>query len=112
MFLAIQKYEADLGHTLMMLGVLYLWLTQLTSWDRRQLWLSKLLQFRNIYFSLYTYAESDQCLPPLYRQLLEILVHPTVRKRRIPVLLACNKSDEGAKAHTVEFVRKRLEREM
>ena len=39
-------------------------------------------------------------------------MHPTVRKRRIPVLIACNKSDEGPKAHTVEFVRKRLEREM
>ena len=43
---------------------------------------------------------------------MEVLVHPIVRKRRIPVLIACNKSDEGAKAHTVEFVRKRLEREM
>lgn len=48
----------------------------------------------------------------LCRQLLEVLVHPTVRRRRIPVLIACNKSDEGAKAHTVDFVRKRLEREM
>lgn len=48
----------------------------------------------------------------LCRQLLEVLVHPTVCKRRIPVVIACNKSDEGAKAHTVEFVRKRLEREM
>ncbi|KAL3161410.1 hypothetical protein ABBQ32_010300 [Trebouxia sp. C0010 RCD-2024] len=45
-------------------------------------------------------------------QLLEVLVHPTVRRRRIPVLIACNKSDEGAKAHTVDFVRKRLEREI
>ena len=48
----------------------------------------------------------------LCRQLLEILAHSAVRKHRIPVLIACNKSDEGAKAHTVDFVRKRLEREM
>jgi hypothetical protein len=28
------------------------------------------------------------------------------------VLLACNKQDMGSKAHTVEFIRKRLEREL
>ena len=48
----------------------------------------------------------------LCRQLIEILNHPYVRKRRIPLVIACNKSDEGAKAHTVDFVRKRLEKEM
>jgi signal recognition particle receptor subunit beta len=30
----------------------------------------------------------------------------------VPVLLACNKQDMGSKAHTLEFIRKRLEREL
>ena len=45
-------------------------------------------------------------------QLVEILTHPTVAKRKCPVLLACNKADAGPKAHTVDFIRKQLEREI
>lgn len=30
----------------------------------------------------------------------------------MPVLLACNKSDVGVKAHTPEFIRKMLEKEL
>ncbi|KAK9828645.1 hypothetical protein WJX72_001279 [[Myrmecia] bisecta] len=45
-------------------------------------------------------------------QLYEVLANATVRKRRLPVLLACNKADMGPKAHTVEFIRKRLEKEI
>ena len=48
----------------------------------------------------------------LYRQLYDLLSHPAVAKRKLPVLLACNKADQGTKAHTVEFVRKRLEKEI
>lgn len=45
-------------------------------------------------------------------QLYEILTHPVVSKKRLPILLACNKADAGPKAHTVDFIRKRLEREL
>lgn len=43
---------------------------------------------------------------------MQVLSDPTVQSRRIPVLLMCNKSDLGMKAHTSDFVRKRLEREL
>lgn len=41
-----------------------------------------------------------------------MLAHPAVARRRLPVLLACNKMDMGARAHTVDFIRKRLEKEI
>ena len=43
---------------------------------------------------------------------MQVLSNPTVHNRRLPVLLACNKADLGAKAHTTDFVRKRLEKEL
>ena len=43
-------------------------------------------------------------------QLYDVLTHPGVDRRRLPVLLAANKVDCGARAHTVEFIRKRLEK--
>ncbi len=43
-------------------------------------------------------------------QLYDVLAHPVISGRRLPVLLACNKSDCGTKAHTMEFIRKRLEK--
>lgn len=49
---------------------------------------------------------------PSCRQLLEVLSEPPIQKHHVPLMLACNKADEGARAHTVDFVRKRLEREM
>ena len=45
-------------------------------------------------------------------QLLEVLNHPAMLKRRLPLLIACNKADLGAKAHSAEFVKKRLEKEI
>ncbi len=30
----------------------------------------------------------------------------------MPLLLVCNKTDEGARAHTADFIRKRLEKEL
>eukprot|EP00873_Tetraselmis_striata_P008116 jgi/Tetstr1/428380/TSEL_018414.t1 len=42
----------------------------------------------------------------------EVLSHPALARARVPLLLACNKSDLGAKAHTIEFVRKKLEKEI
>ena len=41
-----------------------------------------------------------------------MLTHPVIAGRRLPVLVACNKADAGAKAHTVDFIRKRLEKEI
>lgn len=48
----------------------------------------------------------------LCRQLYEVLAAAGVAKRRLPVLLAANKADHGARAHTPDFVRRRLEREL
>eukprot|EP00887_Chlorella_sp_A99_P002206 scaffold21.g2206.t1 len=45
-------------------------------------------------------------------QLCDALCHPSVARRRLPVLLACNKQDMGSHAHTVDFVRKQLEKEV
>ena len=43
--------------------------------------------------------------------LYDVLGNPTVQKSRVPVLVACNKMDLSS-AHTAEFTRKRLEKEM
>lgn len=43
-------------------------------------------------------------------QLYDVLVHPTVNRRRLPVLLAANKGDCGPRSHTADFIRKRLEK--
>ncbi|KAL6768526.1 SRP2 [Auxenochlorella protothecoides x Auxenochlorella symbiontica] len=45
-------------------------------------------------------------------QLYDVLTHPSVVGRRLPILLVCNKSDMGVKAHSVDFIRKRLEKEL
>ena len=42
--------------------------------------------------------------------LYDVLASRTIGSRRVPVLLAANKADCGAKAHSVEFIRKRLEK--
>ena len=43
-------------------------------------------------------------------QLYDVLADPAVTRRRLPVLLAANKADCGARAHTPDFIRKRLEK--
>lgn len=45
------------------------------------------------------------------RQLYEVLAARGL-SRGLPVLLAANKADHGAKAHSPDFVRRRLEREL
>ena len=50
--------------------------------------------------------------PSPRRQLYEVLAARGVAGRRLPVLLAANKADHGARAHTPEFVRRRLEKEL
>ena len=42
----------------------------------------------------------------------QVLSDPSLQKRKVPLLVACNKSDQGAKAHTVDFIQKRLEKEL
>ena len=44
-------------------------------------------------------------------QLFDLLSNPVIQKRKVPILLACNKS-EKITAHPVDFVRKRLEKEI
>lgn len=43
-------------------------------------------------------------------QLYDVLASKAVSSRQMPVLLLANKADLGAKAHSVEFIRKRLEK--
>jgi len=38
-------------------------------------------------------------------ELFEILTHPSVSRRRVPVLIACNKQDLEAQAHSLDFIR-------
>ncbi|GIL76514.1 hypothetical protein Vretimale_6020 [Volvox reticuliferus] len=44
--------------------------------------------------------------------LFEVLTHPTVARRRLPVLLACNKSDLETQAHSVDFCRRTIEKQL
>jgi signal recognition particle receptor subunit beta len=44
------------------------------------------------------------------RQMYRLLTSPVIRGRGVPVLVACNKQDGGAKAHSTDFIRKRLEK--
>lgn len=45
------------------------------------------------------------------RYLYDILTNSTVVKKKIPVLICCNKTDKVT-AHTKEFIRKQMEKEM
>lgn len=44
--------------------------------------------------------------------LYEVLAHPGVQRRRTPVLVACNKMDLELEAHSSDFIRKTLERQL
>jgi signal recognition particle receptor subunit beta len=44
--------------------------------------------------------------------LYEVLTHPGVARARIPILIACNKMDLELEAHSVEFIRKTLEKQL
>lgn len=56
---------------------------------------------------------SDKCVCViLCSQMFRLLTSPVVRGRGLPILVACNKSDGGAKAHTVDFIRKRMEKDI
>ena len=45
-------------------------------------------------------------------QLLDVLTSLHGPKRGLQLCVACNKADHGPKAHTVDFIRKRLEKEI
>lgn len=45
-------------------------------------------------------------------QLLDVLTNLHGPKRGLQLCVACNKADHGPKAHTVDFIRKRLEKEI
>ncbi|KAJ9677771.1 hypothetical protein PVL29_022639 [Vitis rotundifolia] len=49
--------------------------------------------------------------PAIAEYLMDILTNATVVKRKIPVLIVCNKTDKVT-AHTKEFIQKLLEREI
>ena len=44
--------------------------------------------------------------------LYDILVSPVVQKQRLPVLVACNKMDLELDAHSVDFIRRTLEKQI
>ncbi|KAI8463278.1 MAG: signal recognition particle receptor beta subunit-domain-containing protein [Monoraphidium minutum] len=44
--------------------------------------------------------------------LYEVLAHPAVQRNRTPVLIAANKMDLEMEAHSVDFIRKTLERQL
>jgi len=44
--------------------------------------------------------------------LYEVLTHPVVQRSRVPVLIACNKMDLELEAHSVDFIRKTLEKQL
>ena len=44
--------------------------------------------------------------------IIQVISDTVVQRKKVPILLVCNKTDEGARAHTAEFVRKRLEKEL
>ena len=48
----------------------------------------------------------------LTASLMQVISDPALQKRGTPILLLCNKTDEGPRAHTAEFIRKRLEKEL
>ena len=46
-----------------------------------------------------------------HRYLYDILTKATVAKKRVPMLIFCNKTDKVT-AHSKEFIKKQLEKEM
>lgn len=45
-------------------------------------------------------------------ELFEVLTHPDVSRRRLPVVLACNKMDLETQAHSVEFIERTLQKQL
>jgi len=44
--------------------------------------------------------------------MFEVLSRPELAKARVPVMLACNKVDLGARVHSLDFIQKKLEKEV
>ena len=60
---------------------------------------------------LTTNKDLDTVLLLCNRYLYDILTKASVVKKKIPVLICCNKSDKVT-AHTKEFIRKQMEKEV
>lgn len=45
-------------------------------------------------------------------ELFEVLTHPAIHRRRVPVLLACNKMDQELEAHSPEFIERTLQKQL
>ena len=43
---------------------------------------------------------------------MDVLTNPHVARRRPPILMVCTRGDAGVRAHTCDFVRKMLEKEI
>lgn len=44
--------------------------------------------------------------------LFEVLTHPNVSRKKIPIMIACNKSDLENSSHSLEFCRRTLDRQL
>lgn len=45
-------------------------------------------------------------------QLYDVLTNPAVARGKVPVLLACNKMDQEEQAHSVEFIKRTIEKQL
>lgn len=43
---------------------------------------------------------------------MDVLTNPHIARRRPPILMVCTRGDAGVRAHTCDFVRKMLEKEI
>ena len=44
--------------------------------------------------------------------LYEVLINPNFQKQRVPLLIACNKADLEEETHSVDFIKRTLERQL
>jgi signal recognition particle receptor subunit beta len=71
--------------------------------------------FRVVHLGAFSFFFHHPCpffLSTPNRQLYDVLSHSALAAARTPVLLACHKADLGIKAHSVDFLKKRLEKEL
>lgn len=44
--------------------------------------------------------------------LMDVLTNKVVQRRKVPLIVACNKQDDAVKAYSVDFIRKKLEKQL
>lgn len=72
-------------------------------------------EYLNLTAGIVFVVDSVEFLPKLRsaaEYLYDILTHKLVVKRKIPVLIFCNKADKHLTAHTKDFIAKQLEKEI